>query len=340
LNGACIGTAAIVIDVVPHQELILTTSNNKVCKGNSTTLFASGATYYTWQPTVNVNFISANTLSVFPTVSTNYTVFAFNVVGTKTCEITREIEIDVIDKIIPTVSSNATICLGQSVKLDAGGSNTYQWIPSAGLSSTNEAQVYASPMNTTQYTVTVSSGGNCGELAYVQVKVNPNPTVSAGPDLIFNLDDPMYLDAKGSGTLTWVFGQEIHCPPCPNTQIFPKSSGCYKVQAVNEFDCKVDDEVCVEVTTNYNMYIPNVFTPNEDGKNDEFTVYGTGFTKIEISVFDRWGSKLYTTTDITKGWDGTFKGVLSKEDTYVYKINFTTLDGKKHTKTGHVTLMK
>jgi len=88
------------------------------------------------------------------------------------------------------------------------------------------------------------------------------------------------------------------------------------------------------------MYIPNIFTPNDDGKNDLFTVYGTGFNKIEISIFDRWGAKLYTTTDIAKGWDGTFKGVLSKEDTYVYKVNFTTLDGKKHTKTGHVTLLK
>lgn len=340
LNGACIGTAAIVINVLPRVDLNISTSNNKICEGNSTTIFASGAQNYIWSPTVSLVMVSANTASAHPLSSQNYTIRGYNMFGTVTCNVAKEIEIEVINKILPTVSANQVICEGQSVKLTAGGSNSFQWTPSAGLSTTNEAQVYATPKTTTQYTVTVSSSGNCGELAYVEVKVNPTPTVSAGPDLIFNLDDPMYLDAKGNGTLTWVFGQDIHCPVCPNTQIFPKVSGCYEVQAVNDFGCKASDEVCVEVTTNYNMYIPNIFTPNEDGKNDEFTVYGTGFTKIEISVFDRWGAKLYTTTDINKGWDGTFKGVLSKEDTYVYKVNFTTLDGKKHTKTGHVTLMK
>jgi gliding motility-associated-like protein len=340
LNGACTGTGMVEIVVVPRAELNLATTNNKICKDNSTTIFASGSQFFIWTPTVNINLLNANTASVNPQVTTNYTVFAYNTLGTKTCNITREIEIQVVPKIIPSISANAIICAGQSVKLTASGGDTYQWIPPTGLSATDKAIVYANPKFTTTYSVTVSNGGNCGEKATVQVKVNPNPTVTAGPDLIYNLDDPMFLDAKGSGTLTWVFGQEIKCSVCPNTQIFPKTSGCYQIQAVNDFNCIATDEVCVEVTANYNMYIPNIFTPNADGKNDVFTVFGTGFNKIEITVFDRWGEKLYTTIDINKGWDGTFKGVLAKEDTYVYKVNFTTLDGKKHTKTGHVTLLK
>jgi gliding motility-associated-like protein len=340
LNGACTGTEMVEIVVVPRAELNLATTNNKICKDNSTTIFASGSQFFIWTPTVNINLLNANTASVNPQVTTNYTVLAYNTLGTKTCNITREIEIQVVPKIIPSVSANAIICAGQSVKLTASGGDAYQWIPPTGLSATDKATVYANPKFTTTYSVTVSNGGNCGEKATVQVKVNPNPTVTAGPDLIYNLDDPMFLDAKGSGTLTWVFGQEIKCSVCPNTQIFPKTSGCYQIQAVNDFNCIATDEVCVEVTANYNMYIPNIFTPNADGKNDVFTVFGTGFTKIEITVFDRWGEKLHTTTDINKGWDGTFKGVLAKEDTYVYKVNFTTLDGKKHTKTGHVTLLK
>ncbi len=340
LNGACIGTAAIVINVLPRVDLNISTSNNQICEGNSTTIFASGAQNYIWSPTLSLVMVSPNTASAYPVSSQNYTIRGYNIIGTVVCNVAKEIEIQVINKILPTVSANQVICDGQSVKLTAGGSNTFKWTPSEGLDVTDKNEVYASPKFTTQYTVMVSQNDNCPEFTYVTVKVNPTPTVSAGPDMIYNLDDPMYLEAKGNGTLTWVFGQEIQCSVCPNTQIFPKISGCYEVQAVNQFGCKATDEVCIEVTTNYNMYIPNIFTPNDDGKNDTFTVYGTGFTKIEISIFDRWGAKLYTTTDIYKGWDGTFKGVLSKEDTYVYKVNFTSLDGKKHTKTGHVTLMK
>lgn len=340
LNGACTGTATVAIDVVPLPDLGLSTTNNKVCQGNSTTIFASGAQYYVWSPLTNVTLLGPNTASVNPSVNTNYTVMAYNTQGTKTCNVTKEIEIQVVHKIIPAVSGNAEICAGQSIKLIASGGNHYEWLPGSSLDVTNKDIVYANPKTTTIYTVIVSSSGNCGEYAMVQVKVNPSPTVNAGPDVTFNLDEEMHLNAQGSGTLTWVFGQEIYCSVCPNTQIFPKTSGCYQIQAINEFDCKVLDEVCVDVTANYNMYIPNIFTPNEDGKNDVFTAYGTGFSKIEISIFDRWGAKLYTTTDINKGWDGTYKGVLAKEDVYVYKVYFTTLDGKKHTKTGHVTLMK
>lgn len=339
-NGACTGTAVVPIDVIPLPDLGLSTSNNQICKGNSTTIFASGAQSYVWGPMSGLTMIAPNTASANPAVTTNYTVTGFNTNGTKSCPFTKEIEIIVIQKIVPVVSGNTEVCAGQSVKLVAQGGNTYKWIPLEGLDFYDKDIVYASPSVTTIYTVDVSVNGNCGETTTVQVKVNPSPTVNAGPDVTYNLDDPMYLNAQGTGTLTWIFGQEVYCSVCPNTQIFPKTSGCYQIQAVNEYDCKATDEVCVEVTTLHNMYIPNIFTPNEDGKNDLFTVYGTGFTKIEVSIFDRWGAKLYTFTDINKGWDGTYKGVLVKEDTYVYKVNYTSLDGKKHTKTGHVTLMK
>jgi gliding motility-associated-like protein len=174
----------------------------------------------------------------------------------------------------------------------------------------------------------------------VLVKVNPKPAVDAGPDQILNLDEPMYLNAMGTGTLTWIAGEGILCRACPNSQITPSNSSVYVIEAVNQYGCKATDEMHVEVTKDHNVYIPNIFTPNFDGKNDVFLVYGTGITKLEMVIFDRWGEKLFTSTDQLKGWDGTYKGVLSKNDSYVYLINYTSLDGKKHTKTGHVSLLK
>lgn len=288
----------------------------------------------------NINLLNPNTASVNPNVSTNYTVTAINTDGIINCNVTKEILVEVVPQVTATISNSVAICAGQSAKLSAGGSSDYLWNPSDGLNTNSESLVYASPKYTTTYTVSVSTGGFCGADATVLVKVNPTPTVDAGPDLTFNSDDPMYLSAKGTGTLTWIYGEGIYCAPCPNTQIFPHGSGCYKIQAVNQYNCTAVDEVCVDVTTNYNIYIPNTFSPNGDGKNDVFTVYGTGITKLEIIIFDRWGEKLYVTNDAQKGWDGTFKGNLSKQDSYVYEVNFTGIDGKTYTKTGHVTLMK
>ncbi|MBK7311982.1 MAG: gliding motility-associated C-terminal domain-containing protein [Sphingobacteriaceae bacterium] len=150
----------------------------------------------------------------------------------------------------------------------------------------------------------------------------------------------MYLKATSNGTLTWISGEGVLCASCPNTQIMAKKSGCYLAETVNSFGCKSRDEVCVEVTTDYNIYIPNVFTPNGDGNNDVFLVYGTGITKLEMTIFDRWGEKLFNSKDQLLGWDGMYKGVLSKQDAYTYMVTYTSLDGKKHEKTGHVTLLK
>jgi gliding motility-associated-like protein len=338
-NGICTGSVSVTIQVVPQPLVGLSTSNQKICKGTSTTIFATGAQFYIWAPNTNMTFPTPNTAIITPTADVNYTVMGYNAIGTKTCNDTKEIVIEVVQQISPVSCADQTICEGQSVKLSSAGGNTYLWLgPDINNSSLQEP--YVTPTKTSVYTVQVSQDGNCMATATVQVKVNKVPKVDAGSDMIINLDEPMYINGAGTGTLTWISGEAILCKDCPTSQIMPTNSGCYKIQATSAEGCVAYDEVCVEVTKYHNVYIPNVFTPNADGKNDIFLVYGTGISKVEMTIFDRWGEKLYFSADQLKGWDGTYKGIDVKQDVYPYLITYTALDGKKHTKTGHVTLMK
>ena len=86
--------------------------------------------------------------------------------------------------------------------------------------------------------------------------------------------------------------------------------------------------------------MPNAFTPNGDGINDTFQPKGHGIVKYDLMVFDRWGEKLFHTTDFFKGWDGIFKGELSKDDTYVWQIVVKNAEGKSKSLKGIVTLVK
>lgn len=339
-NGACNAFGQVTVYVVPFPNVNISTPNQKICEGQSTTIFASGAQSYSWSPSTGLSSNNSAFAQANPSVSTNYTITGINYGYNKFCPFTKEILIDVLPKIDPKVSANQTICAGQSVNLLAEGSNTYSWSPASSLSDGRSPSPVANPTITTIYTVQISYYNNCMVSNTVQINVNPTPTVDAGEDFVVNLDEPMHLNGVGSGTVTWIAGQEIMCPVCPNSQIFPTQSGNYTIRAVNEFGCIADDVVHVEVTTNYNIYIPNIFTPNEDGLNDVFIVYGTGLTKFEMIIFDRWGEKLFVSKDQLTGWDGTYKGKLSKNDVYPYLIHYTSLDGKKHTKSGHVTLMK
>ena len=91
------------------------------------------------------------------------------------------------------------------------------------------------------------------------------------------------------------------------------------------------------------MYIPNTFTPNDDNINDVFNVKGLGL-KAEgylLEIFDRWGTLVYSTRDINKGWDGTVKGQKAEDGVYIYSVKVIGNNGvgKKEFK-GHVTLLK
>jgi gliding motility-associated-like protein len=209
-----------------------------------------------------------------------------------------------------------------------------------GLNTANQARVLANPTVTTVYTVHVSQNTYCGRTATVLVQVNPKPEVFAGRDTSYNLNDDIIISALGSGTLTWIYGDGLRCSGCPETQVFPERSGCYIVEALNGFGCKATDEVCLELTEDFAVYVPNSFTPNNDGLNDEFLIFGNGITDVSIQIFNRWGELLFSTTDHTQGWDGKYKGKLCEGGTYTCIVNYTGLNRKKYVKQGHIFLAR
>jgi gliding motility-associated-like protein len=90
------------------------------------------------------------------------------------------------------------------------------------------------------------------------------------------------------------------------------------------------------------LYVPNAFTPNEDGINDFFTIAGIGIVGMELNIFNRWGENIYTTLNRAKGWDGTVQkddGV-AQQDVYVYHVTVRDVFGRTHQRTGTVTLVR
>ncbi len=110
----------------------------------------------------------------------------------------------------------------------------------------------------------------------------------------------------------------------------------------NQYGCKDTTSKYVDIGPEYTFYIPNAFTPNQDGSNENFTGTGIGIKGFKMWIYDRWGEKLFYTDDIKTGWDGTIKGKQDKEkmDVYTYKCIVTDLWKKEHEYVGHVTLLK
>jgi len=85
---------------------------------------------------------------------------------------------------------------------------------------------------------------------------------------------------------------------------------------------------------------PNAFTPNSDGLNDTFHPIGKGIEKLSMQIFNRWGTMVFETSSPETGWDGTYKGSLCPEETYVFKASYKIIGGEEKQVTGTITLLR
>lgn len=186
---------------------------------------------------------------------------------------------------------------------------------------------------------------------YIEVWPVPIANFDAFPQLVTLLDPTVSFTNTSIGAVNyfWDFGDYSSKA---NNSTFAHPSHTYEyigkypvnMVAINEFGCKDTLMKWIEVWNDVAVYIPNTFTPDGNGINDEFKPKGYGIKEepYKMEIFDRWGELLYTSENFHKGWNGTVKGtaVIAEEGVYIYKLNVTDLDGNKKYYVGHVNLLK
>lgn len=128
----------------------------------------------------------------------------------------------------------------------------------------------------------------------------------------------------------------------------PLDDRTYRLKVIDVNGCIGEAEILVELERNRNVFVPNVFSPNSDDKNDYFSVFsGPGVKKINfVRIFDRWGELLYTAENLTPssdpstGWDGTFRGKPVGVGVYVFIVEAEFDDGAKLLYRGDVTVAR
>ena len=88
------------------------------------------------------------------------------------------------------------------------------------------------------------------------------------------------------------------------------------------------------------IFVPNVFTPNGDGKNDVLKVYGNYLASMRFSIFNQWGELIFVSTNLNTGWDGTYKNKAQPVGVYAYTLKVTRQDGTVVEKKGAVNLIR
>jgi len=162
----------------------------------------------------------------------------------------------------------------------------------------------------------------------------PNPPEANKPNTFTNL-------STGATNYFWDFGDGQSDTTKNPIHIYDKD-GTYNVclTATNKYGCR--DTVCKPVRGLVLplVDVPTGFSPNGDGINDVVYVKGYGIQTMTFRIFNRWGEKIFESTDKARGWDGRYKNVMQEMEVYGYTLSVTFFDGTKDFKKGNITLLK
>ena len=324
------------------------TKDSLICKGQNLTLQATGAVSYNWSPANGLSSTNIATPIASPLTSTNYIVTGTSVKG---CTSKQAVSVNVKQAFKMTYSRPLILCAGQGKRIEANGASTYQWSPAKGLSNTTVAAPTAQPDTTTNYRVIGTDEKGCfKDTGFIQLTVFPIPLVNAGEDIIINLGRPVDLVAIVSNdvtTVNWTPTGNIFRNSRDGITVKPTQNTEYMVEVKNAGGCAARDRVTVFVICNGdNVFVPNQFSPNDDGTNDLFYPRGKGVFKIKtMRIFNRWGEAVFekssfNSNDASAGWDGKYKGAKLNADVYVYILELICDNNSMLSFRGNVTLVR
>ena len=324
----------------------------RVCPNDTIQMHAGpNVTAATWSPNLFISDSSIANPKVWPLDTITYRVTGVNDAG---CSISRIVRVYPITKVVADIAVRDTsVCAGSQVPIDVVVTQasikdtTFQWYPSTYLNSpTSQFATATLPAGNYTYTVIVRSSTCIADTGSMHITVSSPPDLEAGDKqtVAVGTTVQLYAASHQNVTYTWTPAYDsLSCTICRKPYITVNKTETVHVVAENQYGCKTEDSVQLSVLEcdNKAVFVPNTFTPNNDGLNDRLFVRGGGLRGIEyFRVFDRWGDLVFETHDISDGWDGSVKGKPGDIATYVYVLKGVCSSGSTVDMSGNVTLVR
>jgi gliding motility-associated-like protein len=340
--GGCSSTASIIVISAPSgaPTISLTSSTNVTCfNDNDGTAAVSGSggtgtLNYSWTP-AGGSAASASGLS-----AGNYTATVTDGLG---CSSSLQVIIGGPSQIVITETITDIICgstIGQITTSVLGGNGTYSylWTPNG---ETTSSITNLSPGS---YSLTVTDGVGCSNSESYTIISTGSLVINATPiSTTIQEGQSVQLNVTGGSTYTWTPSNGLSCTDCSNPIATPNVTTIYTVTATDAIGCSGTDNVTVVIQMICGeVYVPTVFSPNGTGPdaNNTQCVYGSCISELSYAIYNRWGEKVFETTDPLVCWDGTYKDKPLNSGVFAYKLVATLLDGTTIEESGNLTLIR
>lgn len=366
------GRVKVTVVVNPKPNVPAVSSNNvNTCTGSSAMLIVSNpqtGVIYNWYSTATGGaIVGTGTTFTTPAITANVSYYVESASGSCT-SISRTV-VNVSPLPVPVAPSSVTanntpICSASTAVLAVNNPIAgliYRWYAaSSGGTSLAEGITFTTPAltSTTTYYVESVAVGGCSSPTRTAVMVNVLPVLAT---------PVVSVQATTSNTVTFGWpaipgatayevstnnGVTWQAPTSGSTGttflvsgLKPDQSVTVTVRAKGQIDCQTSANSIPVVGKATNplgnqIYIPNIFTPNNDGKNDIFLIYGNTIASAKMSIYTQWGQLIYQSDNVANGWDGTYKGVNQPVGVYVFMVDVQFSDGTNTMRKGTVTLVR
>lgn len=345
-NG-CQNTDAVTVTVNP-QAPVNAGADVAFCAGGSVSLNATGAATYVWSPTTGLSSGTGATVTASPGSTVIYTVTGTDANG---CSGSDQVEVTVHPD--PQVNFNGgplVGCVPLTTNFNYLGDPavTFVWNFGNGSQGAGTAPT-ATYTQTGTFSVglTVTDAFGCTSSRTIQnlVVVHGYPQAGMGvnPQEIWQDDAWTHVTDGSTGAGSWHYsisdGERYDVPSF--THRFA-DTGVYQIVQIVISDAGCADTAMAQVHVKpvSTVFIPNAFTPGNDPINNSFKVYGNLLGDVELSVFNRWGERIFFSMDQNEGWDGTYGGTRCKQDVYVYMLRYRDHRKEEKKLVGSVTLLR
>ena len=338
-NG-CQATVNFTVSSIGGPTVSISSSSDASCFGTndgSATATATGGTSpytYSWSPsggtTDNATGLAAGNYTVTVTDDTGC-------IGTASVTIGSPTAISITETITDASCGNSD---GQISVSTTGGSGpyTYSWSPNGETTSS------ITGLSAGNYSVTVTDANSCSSTESYSIAVIGSLNVAVTPGVwSINAGESVQLNATGADTYSWSPTNGLSCSDCQNPIASPSISTTYTVTGTDASGCTGTAIAIITVTQVCgDLYVPTVFSPNGTGPaaNNVLCVMGSCIAELTYAVYNRWGEKVFETSDKTICWDGVYKGKEVNAGVYAYKLNARLFDGTVIEESGNLTVIR
>ncbi|WMJ74691.1 PKD domain-containing protein [Cytophagaceae bacterium ABcell3] len=264
--------------------------------------------------------------------------------STQTC--VDSMELDVIVHANPEVEAlGDTVCQGEEVQLEVLNpkeSSQFLWSPGNYLENRNVPDPVSSTMHSMEYNVLETDSNGCtGTADVMAMVVEPLPLFNWDTTIVMGDEIALPVERPDLYMFDWKPDEGLSCLDCDYPLVRPLEDITYTLLVTDSMDCFTSEfDYDIEVKPETFVKMPTTFTPNGDGANDVVYANGHGIKELlEFSIFNRWGQLIFQSTDVSQGWDGTFKGRVQNTDVYVYKIRALTWKDEVIQEEGYINLV-